>query len=486
MNKNSTVVNNIIYNVLSQMVTLIVPLITAPYIARIFNADIIGIYSYSLANSAYFALLANLGFALYGQLKVAALRDDKEALSCFFFELFYLKIILLAFSVLLYYLIVVCNTEGLYRSLSIIMLFNIIASGLDVTWFFNGLEMFKLTAVRNVIIRLINLILIFVFVTDQGAIIEYALIMQVTAFAFSMLLIPYALKHVVFIPVSQVIITRHFIPSFVYFVPGLVNTIFASSDKTMLGIMTNNYEVGVYEQANKISRICLSAISAIGNVILPRATYLHSNASINSEVQEKRLMNNSLSLILFVSMPVTFCICSIADDFVNLFFGPGYEKSGILLSILSFNVLFACVGNILGQQGLIARNKQGEYNYTIILSACINVFLNFMVIRFYASIGAAIASVVAGVLICIFIIQRCNDMISYKDIAKISWKYLIVSLIMYIAIISINPLIDVAWINVLVEIMIYATIYLLILYLLKDLMIIMLLDYIRKGKSHHE
>ena len=57
---------NLIYNFLYQLFALIIPLITAPYIARVIGAEGLGIYSYWYSIALYFIYFAMLGLANYG------------------------------------------------------------------------------------------------------------------------------------------------------------------------------------------------------------------------------------------------------------------------------------------------------------------------------------------------------------------------------------------------------------------------------------
>ena len=73
--KEKKLSNNIIYSIVMQTAGVIAPLIISPYIARVLSAELIGDYSYTLANSSYFVLAECLGFSLYGTIKIAAVRD---------------------------------------------------------------------------------------------------------------------------------------------------------------------------------------------------------------------------------------------------------------------------------------------------------------------------------------------------------------------------------------------------------------------------
>lgn len=428
MGKN-TIVKNISYNIVNQIVSLIVPLVSAPYIARIFNPELIGAYSYALANSSYFVLLENLGFALYGQIKIASVMDDSKARSTAFKEIYILKLVLMTISLTLYCIVVLTVDDFVAKKLGAIMIINILANGIDVTWFFNGVEAFKTIAIRNIIVRMISLVLVLLAVREESDIYIYAIIMQGAALIAYLLVLPLLKKYIVYSNTENLCIKRHLKPAMIYFIPGLVTTIFSSTDKSMLGIICNNYEVGVYEQANKISQLCMSAISAIGNVLMPRATYLYHRG--NGSLEADKLFYKSIKIVLLISLPVTLGISAISEEFIPLFLGKGYEKSALLLVGLSLNVLILSLNNLCGQQCLIARDRQRSYNISVIVPAIVNVMFNWILIPLMQSIGAVIASVFASIVTMAMILTASSDMITVKKLVRLSWKYMVASVFMY-------------------------------------------------------
>lgn len=467
MRKEKSLVKNIAYNMVSQVVALIVPLITAPYIARVFNPEIIGSYSYALAVSSYFVLFECLGFPLYGQIQVAAYRNDKSTVTRLFWEIMLAKIMLMAFSIVCYAIIIGKPQMTTEYILKLIMMVNILANGLDVTWFLNGLEEFRVIAIRSIVVRLVNVVCIFVLISQEQDIILYALFMQGATLIANLSVYPIVFKEISWEKVEKLNLLCHFKPASIYFVPGLVTTIFSSTDKTMLGIFSNNYEVGVYEQANKISNICMSAISAIGNVILPRASHLY-HSDKNYADRANTLVYKSFNLVVLIAMPVTFGMAAISKEFVPVFFGNGYEKSVQILELLCCNVLLTSSINLLGQQCLIARKKQKEYNYSIVLSAIVNVVFNYLLIRSLDSIGAAIASVAASVISLCMILLFSKVEISLKKLFSVLWKYLLSSIVMYILVSSTSRLLNGTIEGILVRCLLGASMYFFVLICLKE------------------
>ena len=180
---------NFIYNFISQILTLIIPLITTPYLARVLMETGNGQYSYSVSIITFFTLFANLGFDIYGQRQVAACRNDKQAKSAVFWELFCLKSIttVIALAVLASVVFTIGFGEN-YDKLILILSIQIIAIPFDIQFLYRGDEEFKSIAIRTIIMKLICLVFIFLFVKDSTQTWVYALIMSVSVIASNFVL----------------------------------------------------------------------------------------------------------------------------------------------------------------------------------------------------------------------------------------------------------------------------------------------------------
>lgn len=463
---------------LSQAMTVIAPLITAPYIARVFNAELIGVYSYTLANCSYFVLVESLGLMLYGQIKIAEVRDDEAKKSTVFYEIMALKIALMLVTLAAYAAFYVRNRSGLEYQIACVMMMNILAFGLDTSWFLAGLEEFKLIAIRSTVVRLLNIILVLTLVKDANDILWYAVIMQGAQFLSFLVLLPVAMKRTTAHLVKKLHFRPYWKPAAVYFVPSLITTIFSSTDKTMLGLLSGDFEVGVYEQANKISQIGMSAISAIGNVLMPRAAYLYHNGS--KENSTDQLYVQSFYILAMAAFPTALGMAAIAKTFVPVFFGPGYEKSAVLLPILSANVVIVSFSNLSGQQLLIARNRQGAFNFSASISAIANVLLNLLMIRKTASIGAAFASVLSSLVALVMILKVAELSVPMKDLILGVWKYFCAAGIMAAAVVFVSQIPIHQTALVCVEIAVGVVVYAGTLLLLRDRLT---LDTIRTIRS---
>lgn len=453
---------NIFYNILNLIVSFIVPLILSPYVARVLSAELIGDYSYALANSSYFVLIEALGFSLYGMLKVSANRADKKYISTLFKEIMIAKFFLMVTCIIVYTISFVWTSSG-NKILCAIMIMNIISTGIDSTWFLMGMEDFKTTALRNIAVRLVNIVLIIILVKSEKDFLIYAIIMQLSNVISYIVVFPTVKKYIISSKVSFKNILKHTIKSLIYFVPGIVNTIFTSADKTVLGAFANSYEVGVYEQASKICSLCGSVINSISNVVMPRVTYLNHNAS---NEKSKKFMFKTLHYASVVAIVVTVGIICISDEFVPLFFGLGYEKSAVLLKILAFNVLMSILANYIGQQCLISNDKQNQYNIAISVGAILNVILNLFMVERLQSVGVSVASVVSSGALFLVVLIFSREIISLKNIIQMDWKAIISAIIMFVTIYWLS--FDNLFITLVVKVVVGAAVYITILAILRE------------------
>ena len=475
--KQKNITTNIIYNILNQIVSLIVPLILSPYVARVLSPELIGDYSYALANSSYFVLIESLGFSLYGMLKVAANRDDRNYISMLFKEIMLAKIVMMFLCTTVYSIVFlrILNSD---KWLCLIMSLNIISSGIDSTWFLSGMEDFKTTTLRNVFVRIINVILVIVFVKSEQDFRLYAWIMQASNAISYLIVFPTVKKYTIPVKISVNHIFEHTKKSMAYFIPGLVNTIFSSADKTVLGAFANNYEVGVYEQSSKICTMCGTVINSISNVILPRVTYLNKTKSAG---EAKAFLFKTIRGAIVISVAVTVGIISIANEFVHFFFGQGYEESVCLLKILAVNVLMSVVANYMGQQCLISVGKQHEYNIAISVGAGINLLINILLVNEMQAVGVCVASVISSVVVFAMVLIYSKSKILFNDIFAMSWKPIIAAVIMWLGVSKIY--LDNKVVFLIVKVTFGILIYFAVLFILKEDFLIQMIHKLKNRNN---
>ena len=260
----SEIKKNFIYNVAYQILVLIIPFITLPYISRVLGTLGVGIYSYTYSIVYYFMIFCMLGVAKYGNRSIAKARDNKEQLSKTFKEIYIMQLITSSIMLVIYiiYLIIFKNE---YLRVAILQALYVLSCAFDINWFFFGIEKFKITVTRNTIIKILSLVLVFIFVKEQDDVWIYTLILAGTTLLSQIIIWPFLKKYInLKIKVRFKDIKKHFKNNLKMFLPVIAVAIYTMMDKTMLGIFSGVDEVGIYENAYKIYSVPISYSSPTG------------------------------------------------------------------------------------------------------------------------------------------------------------------------------------------------------------------------------
>lgn len=462
--KQKSLKKNYIYNVCYQILLLIIPFITTPYLARVLGADGVGLYSYSNAMVSYFTLFACLGTGTYGQRAISYVQNDKEGRSRVFWETFLFRTIMVLVTLIFYGIYLFYTKENLI--IYIVLTLNLINIIFDITWFYQGLEEFKKTVIRNTIMKVLNIIFIFVFVKDADDLVIYVAGTVGLTLLGSISLWGYLPKYVC--KVKNIKPFRDIKTIIKLFIPTIAVQVYTIVDKSMLGHFANDYlENGYYEQAEKVYKICLTLVTSLGTVMIPRIGKTFKEGNIK-KVNE--YMYKSYNFIWFLSVPIMFGLISISDIFVPIFFGSGYDKVAIILPIFSILVIVIGLSNVNGHQYFIPLGKENIYTLTVVVGAVVNFCLNLILIPRYFSIGACIATVVAEICVTAtgFIYIYKTKQLSIKKIILMSLNYFISGVTMLLIIVLIKSFIGSSIIELSLLILTGCIVYVGMLFVLKD------------------
>ena len=419
--KQQSVKKNYIYNLIYQMLAVIVPLMIQPYIARVLGAGEVGAFSYTTAITGYFALVGNLGIATYGQLRIAAYRNDRKTVSLIFWELATLRILLMGASSAAFLLFIRFLARPAYKTLYTVLIIQIMASAIDIAWLLQGFEEFKKIVLRNTIIKVVSVVLIFTFVKSQNDLFIYALIMNGSTLLGNASIWYFTPSFVDRVPFRELNMRRHLRSCIIYFIPTIATTFYLSLDKQMIKWFTEtSVETGSYEFAQKIEQMAVTVVTSLSIVTMPRMANLFNMNAID---QLRNRLEQTIRFILLVSVPMCLGLMSVTDYLVPLYLGAGYERSAVLLKIFSLLIVVVGLNNAVGKQVLMPVGRQRDYNRSVILGAIVNFALNFLLIPRLFSVGAVIASVAAETSILLAFIYYSRDYIRLSWILKASAKY---------------------------------------------------------------
>ena len=269
----SSLKKNLAYNVAYQILVIILPLITAPYVSRVLGADGLGTYSYIFSIVTYFGLFGMLGIANHGNRSVALVRDNRHKVSEAFSNTYIIQLCTTVIALLLYFLFIYCWFSG-DKTIAYIESIIVLSYVLDITWFFFGLEQFAVTVTRNAIIKIATVVAIFIFVRSREDLWIYALIMSCRMIFSQIYLWLRIRKYADFCKPSWSQVKSNIKPVLMLFIPAIAYSIYKLLDKVMLGAMSSMSQVGLFDNAEKIINIPSSLITAFGTVMMPRITVL--------------------------------------------------------------------------------------------------------------------------------------------------------------------------------------------------------------------
>ncbi len=424
---------NAIFNSIYQILTMIVPLITAPYISRVLGVENNGLYSYYFSIVTYFVIFATFGFNDFGTKYIAEIRDNKEKVNSRFWSISYSKLILGLIVLVVYFIFSFClfSSDKIAITLLLILSGYILSAVIDPTFFFQGNERFVSVSLRNIVIRVLTTIAIFCFVRGVNDLYIYALILSLGQVLASLIMF-FSFKG------SGIkkpkLFKEDFIESFRgslgYFLPSLAITLFTTLNQTLLGAFGyEGEESGYYGQALKIINILSTFIGSINIIILSRISYLQS---LNDEEKLKEQIRKIFQVFWIASIPVTLGLIAITPTFLPAFLGEGYSKSTICTLILSCVVFLSPLNGLIGSVYFRPKNKIYLQTLFIIIASLANVVICVVLIPTYKSYGASIGRIFADILQLPLLVIFSRKYLNYPKLLKTIVKPLISGIVMFI------------------------------------------------------
>ena len=401
MQQKKSIATNAVLNTLKTVLGVVFPLITFPYVSRILGVENVGIYTFSASFLSYFLLIAALGVATYGIREGVQYRDDRKAIGDFISELFTINMISAAIAYcLLFALVFSVPFLGIYRSVILILSAEVLFNTIGVSWVCNIFEDFFVIAVRSIAMQVVSLLLIFVFVRTPEDLNLYAAILLVSnsganVFNYFYVKKKYANFHLT----KRVNWKKHLRPIFIIFSTSIAITVYVSSDNLMLGVMTDNYQVGLYGTAVKVYTIIKNILAAILTVMIPRFTLLFSN---NDEKQINSLFSNIFNILTSIMIPMCMGLFAMSDDIVRIVAGSAYAGAAQPLRLLSIAVCFSLYAFMYTQCILIPIKQEAIVFRATLISAVVNIGLNFFLIPIWGINAAAITTIIAELITYVF------------------------------------------------------------------------------------
>lgn len=426
---SNSISKSYMYNLAFQVLSVFLPFITTPYLSRVLGAGNLGIYSYTTSLTGFFLLFASLGVLSYGSREIARVRENKSDRSRIFWELVLFKLVVVPLSFCAFFAFYI-SYEKVYLKFYLLLSFEFLASLLDLSWYYRGMEMFKGLSIRNSLVKIAGTLCIFIFVKDDQAMVAYILCVVLPNLIGNVLLWKKALSQVEFISLGKLNIQRHVKGIMVFFIPAISVQIYHTVDKLMLQwVLHDNYQNGYYDQAYKIVTILLTILTAYNSVMYSRMSNLYKHGDYDVI---HSYLDRSIPFIELLGFPMAVGLWAIAPRFVPIFFGEGYSEVVTLLRIFSPMILITGLSNMVANQCLVPAGKQGKSNIAVVTGAVVNIIFNCILIPEYGAVGACMATILSEMVILVIMCYYQKGMM--RKIIKQSSNYLLASAVMLSAI----------------------------------------------------
>lgn len=395
----SSIKTNFIMNTILTVLSIIVPIITFPYVSRILFPQGIGKVSFATSIITYFSLVIQLGVPTYGIKAVACTRDDNEKMSRVVKSL---MIINLSMCIIVYgiFIILLFGIPKLFENklLYFVLSITFITDTIGVEWLYKGLEKYKYITVRSLIFKFIAMCCIFMFVKNETHYLRYAFFTVLASVGSNICNFVSLRNNVINIRIRKSDILIHMRPVFMLFAMSVATTIYTNMDNIMIGIIHSDTEVGYYSTAVTLRRALLMLVTSLGTVMLPRTSYYIQN-NLLDEFNE--LSAKAMHFVTLIALPVMLFTIIVSDIGITIYAGESFLPAASALRYIAPTILFAGWSNITGIQMLIPLNKEHMVVISVVGGAIVDFILNLLWIPSFSFCGAACATTIAEIVVLV-------------------------------------------------------------------------------------
>ena len=413
---------NMVLNAIKGLLGIVFPLITFPYVSRVLGVDNLGRYNFANSIISYLVLLAGLGISAYAIREGARIRDDKNKMNQFCSEMLCINLYSTALSYLVFFILLLIVPKFVdYRSLLLIFSLQIIFRTIGVEWIYSIYEDYAYITIRSIVFQIISLILLFVLVKKEADVNIYAAITVFSAVGSNVLNFVHSRRYCRFSLVKNIDLHRHLKPILILFAMAATVTIYVSSDLTILGFVCNDHTVGIYSVSTKVYTIIKTVLSSVLVVSVPRLSALLGN---DNKKKFNETSDDIYKTLITLVLPVISGIIVLKKEIVLILSSQDYLAATSSLSILSI-ALFFCMGAWFWGQCILVPFKLENTLFKItIISALVNIGLNFVMIPFWSENAAALTTVIAEAISFVWSMKAGRKYVNIQGTIKHYFKVL--------------------------------------------------------------
>lgn len=402
---NKTVVSNFSYLSLLQVFSLLFPFITYPYLLRVLGFDIYGKIIFAQVIVTNLCILVNFGFNVSGTNNIAVNSNNSVKLSEVVSSIYIIKFVIWLACMLIYFILIqIIPFLREDRWLYIIAFFISFNDLLFPVWFFQGIEKMKYITIINVGVRLLFLVLIFLFVKTKS---DYLIVPGLSAIGA---LLGGAISLLVVTKVEKIklafqsfgTLRKYFFESLPLFVSSLSVQIYISGNKLLVGSFLGMTEVAIYDMGEKITSVLKIPIAMISQATFPKISREKNILFIN------KVMWGTFGLI-FLLYGLVFVF---SNYIVSVISGAENPITASILRILAFSSMPVVFNYFMGTYRLIPFGFKKVYLRNTVISSCfflisVLILVALKTVNLYT---LAYLDVVVETVVCLINVYSCYSL----------------------------------------------------------------------------
>lgn len=414
---------NVVMNMILTSSSFLFPLITVPYVSRVLGPSGTGIVAWAQTFVSYFSLVALMGMNVYGVRECAKVRDDRIKLTQTARELI---IILLVSTSLVYvtFLVSMVLIPKTRENIPLMLVFSVAIwlASCGMEWFYQAIEQYGYITVRNIALKMLGLILMFVFVRKPSDYIIYGATVVVGSYGSNVFNI---LRLRTYIDIfqrgtkSKLHLRRHFKSMSMFAVSSIASGMYSQIDMLLMGFFGSNVVLGLYQLVVKIKNLCATAVNSVSGVMLPRISYYEATGDHKKTV---RLIGKNLNFLAIVSLMLISILIICSKPIILILGGPQYVEAQSALMLVSFVMLFSSTNLVLSQY-MVAEGREKQYAVINVLGLIMGITAGCTLIPLLGINGAAVSvcigEIVTLVIRCWVLRSLVKEVRPYLDFGRI-------------------------------------------------------------------
>ena len=474
---DKTILKNYIYNILYQLVKIVLPVILVPYTASHFGVTPLGIYGYAGSIMNWFILFGIMGVNTYGNRQIAKIRDDVKLRNKTFFEIFYMQVCNMLIAMAAYYVFIhfAIQEARIYYYLTGLTMF---ASMLDITWFFYGVEDFKKASIRNIIVKCLGVALILALCKKPEDLWLYILINVGSELFGQAIMFVQLRKYLSFELVSlKEAYRNHFKATFQLFVPTIAISVYTMLDQTMVGTLYNKDHVQYYLTSMNIVKMFLMLITSLGAVMLPRVTNVYYNREDGAKKAEAYI-GTTMKISMLLALPMCFGMMSVARNLISWYI-PTWPIVADLIMLGCPVIILISMSNVTGIQYMVPTGMYNQYSASVIAGSCVNFLINLYLIPRYGAYGAIVASVIAEATVTGIQLFLIRKKVTFGFFQKSYGVYILGTALMGGVVVFLTKILPIGMLYTLIEVAAGMAVYAAVLLLAREELVMKIMSVIK-------